>query len=103
MQKAVWDGEFGLTTTLMQSGFTIDTLLLAYQGVDWTDRRNWDCNHYTHPSRMGTYFGISTHPLETIFQKTSWAVEGPMHVETLPLYTKWAMESTSSRSAASPG
>merc|ERR1711865_584445 len=55
-----------------KAGYTIDSLLLAYQGVDWTNRSNWGCNDNEHPSRSGTYFGVTQHPLETVFVKVEW-------------------------------
>lgn len=37
--------------------------------VDWRDSRHWHCNNNVHPSRHGTYDGLSMHPFETIFIK----------------------------------
>ena len=42
--------------------------------TDWRDESNWDCNDNVHPSRHGTYGGISMHPYETMFVKESWHV-----------------------------
>lgn len=38
--------------------------MAKYDGVDWTDRATWHCNDNVHPSRHGTYDGISMHPYE---------------------------------------
>ncbi len=43
----------------------LHTLLLALQ-VDWRDKRHWRCNNNVHPSRHGTYAGITMHPFETV-------------------------------------
>ena len=43
-------------------------------GIDWRDRRHWQCNNNVHPSRAGTYDGVSMHPFETLFVKSSWHV-----------------------------
>ena len=40
-----------------------------------------------HPSRHGTYDGITMHPFETIFVKSSWHVGEPFTSH----YTKWFM------------
>lgn len=91
---AIFDGEYGATRAIFAAGYTIDTPLLAYQGVDW--RRESSCNKNMHPSREGSYFGISQHPLETIFHKTWWAgskeSDGYVHKDEVDMYTRWAIE-----------
>lgn len=70
-------GEYGLTTSLFSEGYTVDTLMAMYRGVDWHDKANWNCNANVHPSRHGTYDGISMSPYETVFLKSSWHVGIP--------------------------
>ena len=70
--SAIINGEYGMNVAIFKAGYTIDSLLLAYQGVDWTNRSNWGCNDNLHPSRSGTYYGVSQHPLETVFVKVEW-------------------------------
>ena len=70
--SAILNGEYGMNIAIFKAGYTIDSLLLAYQGVDWTNRSNWGCNDNEHPSRSGTYFGVTQHPLETVFVKVEW-------------------------------
>lgn len=53
--------------------------------TDWRDKKNWNCNDNVHPSRHGTYDGVSMHPFETLFVKSSWFVGEPH----LSRYTKW--------------
>lgn len=56
--------------------------------TDWRDVRNWKCNNNVHPSRHGTYDGVSMHPFETVFVKSSWSVGEPH----LSRYTRWFEE-----------
>jgi len=70
--SAILNGEYGMNIAIFKAGYTIDSLLLAYQGLDWTNRSNWGCNDNQHPSRSGTYFGVTQHPLETVFVKVEW-------------------------------
>eukprot|EP00892_Ulva_mutabilis_P003939 jgi/Ulvmu1/1917/UM012_0077.1 len=70
-------GEYGITTALFEAGYTIDTLMAKYGNVDWHDRANWNCNDQVHPSRHGTYDGISMNPYEVVFLKASWHVGEP--------------------------
>jgi len=55
--------------------------------VDWRDRRHWRCNNNVHPSRHGTYDGITMHPFETIFLKASWHVGEPF----VEKYSNWVL------------
>lgn len=75
---AVRQGEYNLTTVLSNNGFEIDTLLMSYQGKDWNEESEWTCNDNKHPSRPNSYFGISMHPLETLFHKSQWRGHEPV-------------------------
>jgi hypothetical protein len=47
--------------------FDVKRMARRYQkGVDWAKDRHWGCNDNAHPSRHGTYDGISMHPFETV-------------------------------------
>ena len=47
-------GEYGLTAALFEKGYNIGTLMSKYPpGLDWRDKRHWDCNNNVHPSRHG--------------------------------------------------
>jgi hypothetical protein len=66
-------GEYGITTAMFAAGYNIATLLSRYaRGLDWSDPRHWACNDNAHASRAGLYGGISQHPYETVFVKSSW-------------------------------
>lgn len=107
--SAILDGEYALTDTVMKHGFSIDSLLMAYNGKNWMDKNEWFCNNFRHPSRRGTYFGISMSPIEVIFHKVHWGVAGrnkrvanapesfPVMSEETMLYLKWANDAESLR------
>jgi hypothetical protein len=65
--KAILAGEHNLTSVLLKHGVDVDCLLKSYQGMDWRDKSQWECDNKKHPSRNGTCFGTSMHPLETVF------------------------------------
>ena len=44
ISDAVFYAEIGSSLTIFRAGFTIDSLMLRYQGVDWTNPENWQCN-----------------------------------------------------------
>lgn len=41
---AVWHAELGSSAAIFDAGYTIDSLMLRYAGVDWTNRTNHECN-----------------------------------------------------------
>ena len=86
---AIINGEYGLTAAILKAGYTIDSLQLAYENVDWRDESKWSCNQGNHPSRERTYFGISLHPLEVIFHKVYWANLGGVNEKTSLQYRLW--------------
>jgi len=44
ISDAVYNAELGASLAIFRAGYTIDSLMLRYQGIDWTDTRNWECN-----------------------------------------------------------
>ena len=44
MTDVIFHAEVGASAAIMKQGFTIDALMLRYQGIDWRDHSNWDCN-----------------------------------------------------------
>jgi hypothetical protein len=57
--------------------------------------RDWDCMQ-VHPSRHGTYDGISMHPFEVVFVKSSWHVGEPFADK----YAAWQSTSLLGRNTA---
>ena len=90
-------GEYGLSETLLGAGYNLATLMARYApSTDWREKRHWHCNNNVHPSRHGTYDGISMHPFETVFIKARCG---------LPLRTRASQGSGQGRdddSAATP-
>ena len=44
LHDTVWNSELGSSVAIFNAGYTIDSLLLKYQGADWRDKDNWNCN-----------------------------------------------------------
>jgi hypothetical protein len=70
--RAILDGEYGLSKCIFSHGYTIDCMLQRYQGIDWTDPRNYTLNNNIHPSRHNSFYGTSINPYEVIFHKWFW-------------------------------
>mmetsp|Transcript_9637 Transcript_9637/g.29023 ORF Transcript_9637/g.29023 Transcript_9637/m.29023 type:complete len:449 (-) Transcript_9637:755-2101(-) len=79
-------GEYGIGKAMLAAGYNMATLMSRYaNGVDWRDESHWNCNDMVHASRAGTYDGITPHPFETVFVKSSWYVGEPFTSH----YTRW--------------
>lgn len=44
MWDVIYYSEIGSSWAVLKAGFSIDSLMLRYQGVDWTAPENWECN-----------------------------------------------------------
>ena len=42
--EAIWHAELGSSVAIFEAGYTIDSLMLRYDGVDWTNVSNHQCN-----------------------------------------------------------
>jgi hypothetical protein len=87
---AILDGEYNLSKILFEHGLNIDSLLTAYNGVDW--RTVTHCNSDVHPSRENNYFGASINPLEVIFHKPHWSGQPPVNEQITNLYKQFREE-----------
>ena len=86
---AILKGEAALTNTVMGHNIGIDCLLLAYQGIDWFNESNWNCNNNEYPSREKKYYGISINPLEVLFHKEWWRRKGSVMENYTDNYIMW--------------
>ena len=44
MADTIFHSELGASNAVLAANFTIDSLMLRYQSVDWMDTANWNCN-----------------------------------------------------------
>ncbi len=44
MADTIYNAEVGASRIIFEQGYTIDSLMLKYQDVDWTNTTNWNCN-----------------------------------------------------------
>lgn len=43
-QDAIYYGELGSSRAILRAGYNLDCFIIRYQGIDWRDPTNWDCN-----------------------------------------------------------
>jgi hypothetical protein len=86
--SAIVNGEYGLSTCILQNGYTIDCMLRKYQNIDWTNPKNYTLNNNIHPSRAGSFYGKSIDPYEVIFHKWFWHVLPHVNFDIIDQYVK---------------
>ncbi|KAL4459147.1 hypothetical protein ABPG75_014012 [Micractinium tetrahymenae] len=94
IHETIVESELGASIAIMKEGYTIDSLMLRYQGVDWRDpavtRRA--CNGELNPLQPGFNDGINVEPLEVMFIKVKAAMRAAgnwPHVTTAVKYAEW--------------
>jgi len=66
---AVKFAELGASAAMFKHGYSIDSLMLKYSGVDWRDKSTHLCNGQMNPGPQFMYDGTTMNPLETLFVK----------------------------------
>ncbi|KAK9861622.1 hypothetical protein WJX84_010796 [Apatococcus fuscideae] len=61
--------EIGASSVIMNAGYSIDSLMRRYQGIDWRDEANWNCNARASPYGDPFYDGIALEATEVMFVK----------------------------------
>ncbi|PNW75479.1 hypothetical protein CHLRE_12g528300v5 [Chlamydomonas reinhardtii] len=72
--NTIYYSELGSSTAVLHAGYNLDCLMTKYQGLDWRDKANWDCNGRSSPQSDLTYDGISLDPYEVMFVKVKDAM-----------------------------
>jgi hypothetical protein len=84
--SAIVNGEYGLSNCILKNGYSIDCMIPIYQGIDWTDRNNYNLNNNIHPSRKNSFYGRSLNPYELIFHKWFWKDSENVNFEIIKQY-----------------
>ncbi|CZT46459.1 uncharacterized protein RSE6_06886 [Rhynchosporium secalis] len=76
--------EVSSTSLILASGYKVDALMLAYQGLP-RYKENLSCKENQDLLFPGNYFGIDVHPFETVFMKANRDVSP----KVLERYSEW--------------
>eukprot|EP00884_Botryococcus_braunii_P001513 jgi/Botrbrau1/11362/Bobra.0038s0111.2 len=87
----IWHSEVGSSGAILEAGYKIDCLMLRYQGTNWTDTKNWDCNAGLNPYAEFSYDGTALNPFEVLFIKVkSFTLDGQWSAPKQALkYAQW--------------
>ncbi|KAF6262624.1 hypothetical protein COO60DRAFT_600618 [Scenedesmus sp. NREL 46B-D3] len=94
--SAKYYSELGAAAAMFKAGYSIDSLLIRYQGVDWSRPSSWGCNGRWDPAGPGdfSYDGTALDPMEVMFVRVSstlLAQRVPMAVKALK-YSQWTAD-----------
>ncbi|KAK9808001.1 hypothetical protein WJX73_002333 [Symbiochloris irregularis] len=94
MAETVIHSELGASIVIKEAGFSIDSLMLRYQGLDWRDSQSNACNGGLNPIQWGFYDGIDVNPLEVLFIKVKKSMHeaGWGHVQQAVKYDLWSQQ-----------
>ena len=69
LHDTIYFSELGSSAVILEAGYNIASLMLRYQGIDWRQKENWNCNERFSPYAEHHYDGLSLDPLEVVFVK----------------------------------
>lgn len=73
MEDVVFFSERGISETILNAGYSIDSLMSRYQGINWQSARHlvdvYGCNGDLNPLQPGFYDGTDVGPMEVLFVK----------------------------------
>lgn len=95
----VLNSEIGASTAIINSGYSIDSLMLRYQGIDWKERHTdigAGCNAAMNPLPPSFNDGITITPLEVMFIKVKGSMKaaGWPQVEQAIKFDTWLSNSS---------
>lgn len=86
-----YNSDLAASLAMLNAGYNIDSLLLRYQGVDWRNTVNWECNSRIRPDRVNLYDGIMASPYEVVFVPLSMAeAKHRLMLRAADRYSDWA-------------
>jgi len=105
-EEAVYEGEYRMSKVITSLGYNLGTPLLSYAGrnIDWLDEKNHHCANNQWSSRGHMYFGIDYQPLEVVFHKLVWPIDGQnpdsvpkTNLKAYRRYSKWILTAVRSK------
>jgi hypothetical protein len=87
--SAIFKGELGISTRILNSGFGIDSLQTKYQGLDFNQQENRKCNRGRNPYFDRSVDGITLDPYEIVFVKFNYRVPSEA-ADRAAVYQSWA-------------
>jgi hypothetical protein len=100
----MFHSELGASKVILDAGYTIDCLMMRYQGVNWQDKSQWHCNSDESPYKESHYDGINVDPLEVLFVKVKEQLLELRYGATLKAekYDAWSANAAAAAASLTP-
>jgi hypothetical protein len=87
--SAIYKGELGISTRILNSGFGIDSLQTKHQGLDFNQQENRKCNRERNSFLDRSVDGITLDPYEIVFVKFNYRASREA-ADRAAVYQSWA-------------
>ena len=67
--RTIYYSELSSSRSILDAGFSIDTFMLRYRGIDWHDKSYWQCNGGVSPLNEYSLDGTTVNPLDVMYVK----------------------------------
>eukprot|EP00892_Ulva_mutabilis_P002781 jgi/Ulvmu1/12503/UM009_0158.1 len=90
-QDTIFYSELGSSAVILDAGYTLDSFMARYDGVDWRDQQFWGCNGDVNPFNYALEDAVGLAPMELMFVKVKGIMRevGCPSVRTAITYAEW--------------
>eukprot|EP00892_Ulva_mutabilis_P000758 jgi/Ulvmu1/10683/UM067_0008.1 len=90
-QDTIFYSELGSSAVILDAGYTLNSFMARYDGVDWRDRQFWGCNGDANPFNYALEDPVGLAPMELMFVKVKGMMRevGCPSVRTAVAYAEW--------------
>ena len=91
--RTIFYGELLSSRSVLDAGYTIDSVMMRYRGIDWHDKLVWKCNGGISPLNSHSLDGTTASPLDVMFVKVKDAlIENEVSSAVLAVkYDQWSL------------
>ena len=94
--RTIFYGELLSSRSILDAGYTINSLMMRYRGINWHDKIFWQCNGGISPLNSHSLDGTTANPLDVMFVKVKDAlIENEVSSAVLAVkYDEWLLPQT---------
>lgn len=90
ISDTVFHAELGSSKAILDAGYEIDSFMTRYQGVKWSDKKNWGCNRNVNPYGAHMNDGVTLEAMEVMFVKVKeHLMDRVPYMQTAAAYDRW--------------
>ncbi len=90
ISDTVFHAELGSSKAILDAGYEIDSFMARYQGVKWSDKKNWGCNRNVNPYGAHMNDGVTLEAMEVMFVKVKeHLMDRVPYMQAAAAYDRW--------------